>query len=52
MEALDEENQGGYSELSTDRWQLLCKDITIPEILPAQPSHDREHIDLAFLKCQ
>ena len=50
MEALDEENQGGYSELSTDRWQLLCKDITIPEISLAQLLHDKEHVDLAFLK--
>ena len=50
MEALDEEDQGGYSELSTDWWQLLCKDIIIPVILLALPPHAKKHFNLVFLK--
>ena len=51
MEALDEEDQRGYnSELSTDWWQLLCKDIIIQIILLALPPHAKAHFDRAFLK--
>ena len=50
MEALDEEDQGGYSELSTDWWQLLCKNIIIPVILLTLPPHAKAHFDLIFLK--
>ena len=48
MEALDEEDQGGYSELSTDWWQLLCKDVIIPVLLLAP--HAKKHFNLVFLK--